>query len=42
VFNRKPGRGPRTRIVTLHVLAHFRGNGYIAPASARLQAITLR
>jgi hypothetical protein len=41
-FKRKPGRGPRNRIVTLHVVVHFRGNGYIAPAYARPQTVTLR
>jgi hypothetical protein len=42
VFNHKPGRGPKNRLVTIHVLVHFRGNGYIAPANARVQTLTLR
>jgi hypothetical protein len=42
VFNRKPGRGPKHRVVTLHALVHFRGNGYIAPANARVQTLTLQ
>lgn len=42
VFNRKPGRGQRNRVVTLHVLTHYRGNGYLAPADGRVQAVTLR
>ncbi len=41
VFNRKPGRGARNRVVTLHVLVHYRGNGYLAPANARTQTVTL-
>jgi hypothetical protein len=42
VFHHKPGRGPRNRVVTLHVLVHYRGNGYLAPADARAQTVTLR
>jgi phosphodiesterase/alkaline phosphatase D-like protein len=42
VFHRKPGRGPKNRVVTLHALVHFRGNGYIAPAYARVQTLTLQ
>jgi hypothetical protein len=40
-FNRKPGRGPKNRVVTLRVLVHYRGNGYLAPANARKQTVTL-
>jgi hypothetical protein len=41
VFHRKPGRGPRSRVVTMHVLTHYRGNGYLAPSDARNQTVTL-
>jgi phosphodiesterase/alkaline phosphatase D-like protein len=41
VFHRKPGRGPRGRVVTMHVLVHYRGNGYLAPSDARKQTVTL-
>lgn len=41
VFNRLPGRGPKNRVVTVHLLIHFRGNGYIAPSNARTQTLTL-
>jgi hypothetical protein len=41
VFNRKPGKGPKNRRVTLHVLVHFRGNGYLAPAKAKTQTVTI-
>jgi phosphodiesterase/alkaline phosphatase D-like protein len=41
VFHRKPGRGPRGRIVTMHVLVHYRGNGYLAPSDGRKQTVTL-
>lgn len=41
VFNHRPARG-KNGVVTLHVLVHFRGNGYMAPADARAQTVTLR
>jgi hypothetical protein len=41
VFARKPGRGPRRRVVDLRVLFRFRGNGYLLPSRARPQQITL-
>jgi hypothetical protein len=40
-FNRRPGRGPANRVVTMHVLVHFRGNGYLAPSNARVQTVRL-
>lgn len=40
-FNRRPGRGRPNRVVTMHVLVHYRGNGYLAPANARIQTVTL-
>ncbi len=42
VFSHKPGRGPANRVVALHVLIHYRGNGYLAPSNARGQTVTLR
>jgi hypothetical protein len=41
VFNRLPGRGKKNRRVHLRVLIHFRGNGYLAPADAKPERITL-
>lgn len=41
VFNRLPGRGKKHRQVHLRVLIHFRGNGYLAPADAKPEKITL-
>jgi hypothetical protein len=39
VFHRR--HGPRNRRVTFHVLVRYRGNGYLAPANARPQTITI-
>lgn len=41
VFNRLPGRGNRRRQVSLRVLIHYRGNGYLAPADAKVERVTL-
>jgi hypothetical protein len=41
VFTRLPGRGKKNRQVHLRVLIHFRGNGYLAPANARPEKVTL-
>jgi hypothetical protein len=40
-FNRLPGRGKRHRRVRLRVLIRFAGNGYLAPADARPERVTL-
>lgn len=40
-FNQRPGRGPANRVVTMHVVVHFRGNGYLAPSNARVQTVRL-
>lgn len=40
-FARKPGRGPRKRIVQLYAFIHFTGNGYLAPKHARVERVTL-
>jgi hypothetical protein len=41
VFTRLPGHGKKRRIVDLRVRIFFRGNGYVAPAAARLESVTL-
>ena len=41
VFHRLPGRGKKNRQVHLRVLIHFRGNGYLAPANAKSERVTL-
>jgi hypothetical protein len=41
VFKHMPGRGPKHRTVKLRVLIHFRGNGYLAPADAKPETVTL-
>lgn len=41
VFHRLPGHGGPHRRVTLRVLIHFRGNGYLAPANAKAERVTL-
>jgi hypothetical protein len=40
-FRHLPGRGSRHRIVTLKVLIHFGGNGYLAPVEARTEFVKL-
>jgi len=40
-FARKPGRGPRRRIVRLYVFVRFAGNGYLTPTHARVKHVTL-
>lgn len=40
-FKRLPGRGGPHRAVTLRVLIHFNGNGYLAPVRARPEHIVL-
>jgi hypothetical protein len=40
-FAHLPGRGKKRRVVTLHVRISFLGNGYIAPAGARLETVLL-
>jgi phosphodiesterase/alkaline phosphatase D-like protein len=41
-FHRLPGHGPRGRTVRLTVRAHFNGNRYVAPGSARSMTVRLR
>ncbi|MHB8658974.1 MAG: hypothetical protein ACYC91_13645 [Solirubrobacteraceae bacterium] len=41
VFRRLPGRGRKGRQVHLRILIHFRGNGYLAPANAKTETVTL-
>lgn len=40
-FNRKPGRGAKSRQVRLNVFVRFRGNGYLAPTSPKRGTIVL-
>jgi hypothetical protein len=40
-FKRLPGRGKRPKPERLRVQIGFRGNGYVAPASARLESVLL-
>jgi hypothetical protein len=40
-FHRKPGHGARKRQVHLKVVVYFRGNGYLKPAFAKSQQITI-
>jgi hypothetical protein len=41
-IRRKPGSGPRSRVVPISVQIRFLGNRYLAPASGRPQLLTLR
>jgi hypothetical protein len=40
-FARKPGHGPRRRIVRLYAFVRFTGNGYLAPRHAGVERVTL-
>jgi hypothetical protein len=40
-FKHLPGHGSSHRIVKLKILIHFRGNGYLAPASAKKEFVKL-
>ncbi len=40
-FNHKPGKGPRPSHEKLRVEVGFRGNGYLAPSTARSESVTL-
>jgi hypothetical protein len=37
----RTGVGRTGRVVKLHVVIHFRGNGWLAPANARLETLTI-
>lgn len=41
VLTRKPGHGPKRRRVSLVVLIHFVGNGYLAPAHAHPEPVVV-
>jgi hypothetical protein len=41
-FRHLPGHGPRHRTVKLRIKIRFLGNGYLAPASAKAESVTLK
>jgi hypothetical protein len=41
VLTRKPGHGPKRRRVSLVVLIHLLGNGYLAPAHAHPELVVV-
>jgi hypothetical protein len=40
-FTRRPGRAPKNRQVQLRLLIHYIGTGYLAPANARVEQVSL-